>query len=307
METLQSRRWFRKLCLFYKIVNNQSPSYLFDYIPSTDRIYNTRNAADVPWIKSKHNFFKNSYIPSTIIEWNKLDQDIRNAESYALFRKHLLSFIRPEANNIFNVHNAKGIKLLTRLRVGFNHLKEHKFQHNFVDAINPLCGNFGESTTHFFLLCTHFSNQMLTLINKIKDIDKRIFDKNNSLITQTLLFGDEKLSITDSKSILEVTIQFLISSGRFDSPLYWLLDVLPHWTVFTLELISSNWPPQLPCVSRITTSIFHCSIPRCVFLLWLDLTNKYRIYIFHFSPIWSGIYHMGSCTYCIFCLTCNSY
>ena len=30
-------------------------------------------------------FFKNSYIPSTIIEWNKLDQDIRNAESYTLF------------------------------------------------------------------------------------------------------------------------------------------------------------------------------------------------------------------------------
>ena len=222
LKTLQSRRCFRKLCLFYKIVNNQSPSYLFDYIPSTDRIYNTRNAADVPWIKSKHNFFKNSYIPSTIIEWNKLDQDIRNAESYALFRKHLLSFIRPEANNIFNVHNAKGIKLLTRLRVGFSHLKEHKFRHNFVDAINPLCscGNFVESTAHFFLHCTHFSNQRLTLINKIKDIDKHIFDKNDSLITQTLLFGDEKLSITDSKSILEAAIQFLITSGRFDSPLF---------------------------------------------------------------------------------------
>ena len=146
LETLQSRRWFRKLCLFYKIVNNQSPSYLFDYIPSTDRIYNTRNAADVPWIKSKHNFFKNSYIPSTIIEWNKLDQDIRNAESYALFRKHLLSFIGSEANNIFNVHNAKGIKLFARLRVGFSHLKEHKFRHNFVDAINPFCSceNFVE-------------------------------------------------------------------------------------------------------------------------------------------------------------------
>ena len=127
--------WFRKLCLFYKIVNNKSSSYLFDYIPSTDRIYNTRNAVNIPRIKSKHDFFKNSYIPSTIIERNKLDQDIRNAESYALFRKHLLSFIRPEANNIFNVHNTKGIKLLTRLQVGFSHLKEHKFRHNFVGAI----------------------------------------------------------------------------------------------------------------------------------------------------------------------------
>ena len=68
---------------------------------------------------------------------------------------------------------------------------------------------------HTFLHCTHFSNKK-TLINKIKDVDKRIFDKNDSLIVQTLLFGDKKLSTIDNKSILEETIQFLISSGRFD-------------------------------------------------------------------------------------------
>ena len=69
---------------------------------------------------------------------------MRNAESNALFRKQLLSFIRPEANNIFSVYNAKDIKLLTRFRVGFSHLKEHKFRHNFADAVNPLCsyGNY---------------------------------------------------------------------------------------------------------------------------------------------------------------------
>ena len=79
-----------------------------------------------------------------------------------------------------------GIKLLTRLRVRFSHIKEHKFRHNFQDAINPLCccGNLAESTTHFFLHCTHFSNQKLALINKIKDI----FEKNDSLITQTSSF-----------------------------------------------------------------------------------------------------------------------
>ena len=73
-------------------------------------------------------------------------------------------FIRPEANNIFNVYNAKGIKLLTRLRAGFSHLKEHKFRHNFVDTINPLCscGNFAEPTTHFFLHCAHFLFSVLT-------------------------------------------------------------------------------------------------------------------------------------------------
>ena len=63
--------------------------------------------------------------------------------------------------------------------------------------------------------------QRLTLINKMKDISaKTYFAKSDPLITQTLFFGDEKLSITDNKSILEATIQFLISLGRFDSPLF---------------------------------------------------------------------------------------
>ena len=70
-----------------------------------------RHAANVPTIKSKHTFLKNSYIPSAIKERDKLDEDIRNAESFALFRKHLLSFIRHETKSIFNAHNAKVKKL----------------------------------------------------------------------------------------------------------------------------------------------------------------------------------------------------
>ena len=62
-----------------------------------------------------------------MIEWNELDEDIRRAESYALFRKHVLSCIRPEANNIFNIHSLKSIKLSYRLQVCFSHLKESKF------------------------------------------------------------------------------------------------------------------------------------------------------------------------------------
>ena len=57
-----------------------------------------------------------------------------------LFKKRILEFIRPKANSIFNIHNPMGIKYLTRLRLGFSHLKEHKFEHNFQDSVDPLCG-----------------------------------------------------------------------------------------------------------------------------------------------------------------------
>ena len=72
---------------------------------------------------------------------------------------NLLSFIRPEVNNIFSVYNAKGVQLLTRLRVDFSHVKERKFLHNFVDAINP--GNLdtvetllNQQHTFFFTVLT---------------------------------------------------------------------------------------------------------------------------------------------------------
>ena len=48
LEALQIRRWPRKLSLFYKIVNNQSPCYFSDNIPSTERIYNGKHDANVP-------------------------------------------------------------------------------------------------------------------------------------------------------------------------------------------------------------------------------------------------------------------
>ena len=88
--------------------------------------------------------------------------------------------------------------------------------------MNSLCsmGNFVELKTRFFLHCTHFSNQRLTKINKIKDINKRIFEKNDYLINKTIFSGNAKHSITDNKSILEAKTPILISSGRFDSPLF---------------------------------------------------------------------------------------
>ena len=89
----------------------------------------------------KHKFFKNSYFPSTIFEWNKLDSNIRNSETLNTFRSNIPKFIRPTANSIFDCHNPIGVKLLTRLRSGLSRLHEHKIKHIFQDTLNPLCSS----------------------------------------------------------------------------------------------------------------------------------------------------------------------
>ena len=70
LETLQQRRWYRKLCCFYKILQSQSPKCLYSIIPIHKMSYRTRQCNKISTINVKHDFFKNTFFPSTIIEWN---------------------------------------------------------------------------------------------------------------------------------------------------------------------------------------------------------------------------------------------
>ena len=63
-------------------------------IPVRPTLYPMRNALHIPLLNANHNFFKNSFFPSTIIEWNELDPGLRKAESLSLFKTKILKFVR---------------------------------------------------------------------------------------------------------------------------------------------------------------------------------------------------------------------
>ena len=48
LESLKSRRWYQKLCLFFKLKKNKHPSYLFDMIPKVLSTWSTRNHYNIP-------------------------------------------------------------------------------------------------------------------------------------------------------------------------------------------------------------------------------------------------------------------
>ena len=101
LESLQLRRWYRKLCCFYKIYNKQAPGYLTEIIPTRNEAYQTRHLANIPSLSFKHCFFKNIFFPSTILEWNKLDPSLRNSPSCNVLKNSILKFIRPFPNKNF--------------------------------------------------------------------------------------------------------------------------------------------------------------------------------------------------------------
>ena len=150
-EPLQQRRWYRKLCYFFKLIKSKSPKYLFNNIPTVRSTYRTRNIDNIPQFNVRHTFFRNSFFPYIVTEWNNLDKRIRNSEGFSIFKKNILQFIRPSPSSIFNCHNPKGVKLLTRLRLGLSHLRDHNFKHSFQDSLNPICncGTDVETTTQY--------------------------------------------------------------------------------------------------------------------------------------------------------------
>ena len=125
-------------------------------------------------------------------------------------------------NSIFSVYDPSGIKLLTRLRLQFSHLNEHKFRHGFTDIINPLCacGKELETNEHFLLRCQLYTAQRLELLGKLEKLDSKFSNLNSKDQVSFLLYGSKTdNSLNLNQNILKNVVNYLKATGRFDKSL----------------------------------------------------------------------------------------
>ena len=137
-----------------------------------------------------------------------LSKEIRNIVSLNKFKKTILNLIRPKENSVFAIHDTNGIKLLTRLRLNFTHLNEHKFRHGFRDMIDPMCkcGKEPETTFHYLLRCNIHSSHRTELLNDICAINSSISDFPENKLLNTLLYGSEDFNNDTNQKILKSTM-----------------------------------------------------------------------------------------------------
>ena len=129
---------------------------------------------------------------------------------------------REKENSLFSVYDPFGVKLLTRLRLQFSHLNEHKFRHGFNDTLNPMCpcGTEVETTEHFLLRCHFYSAQRLELFKYLEKVDPTFFDLNAKDQVHFLLYGSSTNFIKSfNHNILKNVIIYLKSTSRFDGSL----------------------------------------------------------------------------------------
>ena len=215
LESLKSRRWYRKLCLFFKLKKNKHPSYHPSYQHGLPETITTSLYLMLNMNISETLFFHPLLLSgiSSIITFeirNRLvlskNKSLNSSDQVLIVR--LMCIIPMELN------------YLTRLRVGLSHLREHKFRHNFQDSLDPFCncGRHIETTIHFFLHCSNYSNQRKFLFEKIINMKRSLLNQNDLTIVETLLFGSNGLNNEENAWIIESTIEYIISTEKFITP-----------------------------------------------------------------------------------------
>ena len=91
--------------------------------------YNLRNLTSFKQPVSRTARSTSTYFHNAIFEWNLLEDETRNSKSLFQFKHKLLEIVRPQGNSTYNICDISVVKLLTKLRVHFSALNEHRFKH----------------------------------------------------------------------------------------------------------------------------------------------------------------------------------
>ena len=75
-----------KIVFVFQILKKMIITYLFDLITEVLSTRITTNHHNISLINVKHELFRNSFFPSTVTEWNILDNNISNSESDNAFK-----------------------------------------------------------------------------------------------------------------------------------------------------------------------------------------------------------------------------
>ena len=152
-----------------------------------------------------------TYFQNCLSEWNQLDKAIKSSPTISVFKRELVRLVRPTKKSFFGIHDIEGVRLLTRLRVSFSDLREHKFRHKF-QCSSPMCicQTGSENNEHFFLHGPRHGNHRRDLLYRISsavDIDLRSL--SSTALCHLLLYADSRFCLDTNRFIIESTLSFV--------------------------------------------------------------------------------------------------
>lgn len=208
-ETLSERRRQKRLSLMYKIVNNNAPSYLIDLLPSrveSASNYNLRNRNNYEIPFTRLCSFESSFYPSTLRQWNDLEDAIRNAPTLSQFKRNLRQLpVKPHA---FQTSKQRALDImLTRIRHNSSSLNGHLYRVNIVTSPKCQCGSSIEDTQHYFFNCPRYTDQRNILVTTLNFLANLNID--------ILTYGNSELDSNTNIKIKEAVLKYIRDTQRF--------------------------------------------------------------------------------------------
>ena len=77
-----------------------------------------------------------------------------------------------------------------------------------------------KTSSHYLLHCSNYSEKQLAFLNTIKNINMSILQQTDLKFPSVLLFGGTSFDNNKNTFILDATIDYMISTGRFDETLF---------------------------------------------------------------------------------------
>ena len=215
-EYLSHRRWFRQMCVFYKIVKGLTPPYLTSLVSQCKALRNDNFLLSNIPTRTKR--YEQSFFPSSIYTWNNnLNAHQRRLPTFTEFKSKLKLQLKKSKTNNFGPNFYEDLKDINQLQVELSPLTQHKYLNNFSNILNDtcMCGR-PENSTHFFRECPFFLPQRKILCRKIFELtglNLLLIARND--FTQILLHGSNLLNDDRNKEILNCTQEFIKATGRF--------------------------------------------------------------------------------------------
>jgi hypothetical protein len=206
-EPLENRRLQHCLILFYKMVNNITPSYLSSLIPNrqqSEESYVLRNHNNLPTPFCKTSLYKESFLPSTINRWNDLPINIRESPTLPSFKRAISPKSPSKPQHLYH-GNRKYQVLHLRLRTLCSGLNKHLYDKNIVNSALCHCGSV-EDNQHYFFHCPSYDDQRDLLLSVVSQLC--------TPSVKVLLYGNPMLDLQSNIAIIEAVHQFIKTTKR---------------------------------------------------------------------------------------------
>ena len=179
LESLKARRDYQRLCIFYKIVTEKTPSYLMTRLQKCQPTRpNPRNFRRYIPPTSSYLSAQKSFFNHTISDWNELSPRVRHLDvSLSSFKKVLRK--RPDLKlGPYFFQDSRPLEIkLNRFMMNHSGLNGDLYAHGVLESPNCPCGAYEETKEHFIFVCPLYDLMRRTMLAELRVLD--VIDDQN--------------------------------------------------------------------------------------------------------------------------------